>query len=158
MNRAICIGLIAGALATGAAGAGEGWETDMAAAQKAAAARQVPILVDFSGSDWCGWCKKLDREVFSQEAFKAYAKENLVLLLIDFPRQKEQSDVEKKTNQTLAEQYGVQGFPTVLLLDADGKVIAPKTGYRPGGAEAYVKYLQGLLAKVKKPEPAAPAK
>lgn len=120
------------------------WMTDLASAQKAAAERKVPILVDFSGSDWCGWCIKLDKEVFSQDAFKKFAKDNLVLLLLDFPRRKEQSEEVKKANNALAEKYGIEGFPTVLILDAEGKVIG-RTGYQPGGAEKYVAHIQELL-------------
>ena len=122
------------------------WETSFDAAKKLAAEKKLPILADFSGSDWCGWCIKLDEEVFSQPAFGAFAKDSVVLFLADFPRRTPQSDELKKQNQQLAEKYGIEGFPTVLLLDADGKVLA-QTGYEPGGAESYVKHLKGLLKK-----------
>lgn len=122
------------------------WLTSLDAARKEAAEKKLPILVNFSGSDWCGWCIKLDKEVFSQKAFAEYAKSNLVLLLLDFPNSKPQSPEDKKVNQALAEQYGVQGFPTVLLLDATGKQLG-RTGYMPGGAEAYVDHLKDLLKK-----------
>ena len=121
------------------------WVTDFEAAKKEAAERNVPILADFSGSDWCGWCMKLDGEVFSREEFRKYAKDNLVLFLADFPQGKAQSDELKKQNQELAAKYGVRGFPTVLLLNAKGEVLA-RTGYRRGGAEAYVKHLKEALA------------
>jgi protein disulfide-isomerase len=121
-----------------------GWVTDFEAAKKEAAERNVPILADFSGSDWCGWCIKLDGEVFSREEFRKYAKDNLVLFLADFPAAKPQSEELKKQNKELAEKYGVRGFPTVLLLDAKGEVLA-RTGYRRGGAEAYVEYLKEML-------------
>jgi len=122
----------------------EGWLTDFEKAKQGSAARNVPILVDFSGSDWCGWCIKLDREVFSQPEFKAYAKDHLVLFLADFPRTKAQSAAVKAQNEKLSQHYGVQGFPTVLLLNADGSVIE-KTGYQRGGASAYVEHIQSLL-------------
>lgn len=124
--------------------AAQGWLTDFEEAKTQAAARKVPILIDFSGSDWCGWCIKLDQEVFSQPEFKAYAKENLILFLADFPNQKAQSAEVKRQNQNLSAQYGVQGFPTVLLLDSTGKVIG-KTGYKPGGPAKYIKHLKSLL-------------
>ncbi|TAN37285.1 MAG: thioredoxin family protein [Verrucomicrobia bacterium] len=125
--------------------AGEGnWLTDFTKAKAEAATRKVPILADFSGSDWCGWCMKLDREVFTQPEFQAYAKEHLVLFLADFPSHKPQTDAVKKQNQMLAEHYGIQGYPTVLLLDATGKILG-RTGYQPDGAAAYVKHLQSLL-------------
>lgn len=144
--------LVAGMLALFISGSvlagGEGWLTDLAAAQKLAAEKNRPILVDFSGSDWCGWCIKLDKEVFSQEAFKAYADENLVLLLLDFPRRKELPAEQRQQNNMLMKQYGVEGFPTVLLLDKDAKEIA-RTGYQAGGPEAYIKHLKELAGAKK---------
>ena len=124
--------------------AGEDWLTDFDAAKKQAAEKNLPILVDFSGSDWCGWCIKLDDEVFSQSAFKSYASKNLVLFMADFPRKKPQDEAVKKQNKKLAKQYGIKGYPTVLLLDADGKVLA-KTGYKEGGARDYVEHLKTML-------------
>jgi len=126
--------------------AGEGWLTDFEEAKKQAAEKQVPILADFSGSNWCGWCVKLDQEVFSKSAFKKYAKDNLVLLLLDFPRPSKQSPELKKQNRGLIQKYEVRGFPTVLLLDKNGKVIN-RTNYQPGGASKYVKHLKELLKK-----------
>ena len=122
------------------------WLTDVAEAKKQAAERHVPILADFSGSDWCGWCKKLDKEVFSQEAFQNFAQTNLVLLLVDFPRSKPQPPRLIAQNEELQRRFRVEGFPTVLLLDADGKEFA-RTGYKPGGAEAYIEHLKGLQGK-----------
>lgn len=121
------------------------WQTDYAAALKQAAAENKYVLVDFSGSDWCGWCMRLDREVFSQPEFQDYAKENLILVLLDFPRSKPQTDALKEQNNKLAEKYGIQGFPTVLILDPQGKVIE-RTGYQPGGAAAYVEMIKGVIA------------
>jgi len=134
-------------LLTGCLGAwaGEnGWLTDFAEARKVAAEKKLTILVDFSGSDWCGWCIRLDREVFSQKTFKDYAAKNLVLFLADFPNSKEQSEKTVAQNKALARKYGVQGFPTVLLLGADGKVLG-RTGYQEGGASAYVEHLKTFL-------------
>lgn len=120
------------------------WVTDFEAAKKEAAERNVPILADFSGSDWCGWCMKLDGEVFSRSAFKEYAKDNLVLFLADFPAAKPQPEELKKQNQGLAEKYGVRGFPTVFLMDSKGEVLV-RMGYMRGGAEAYVKHIRQAL-------------
>ncbi len=124
------------------------WLTSLDAAKAEAAKRKVPILADFSGSDWCGWCIKLEEEVLSKPAFKTYAAKNLVLLLVDFPRHKSLSEKIKRQNSTLAEKYEVRGFPTVLLLDAEGKELV-RTGYQPGGAERYVDYLQSALERKK---------
>jgi len=120
------------------------WLTDFESARREAAARNVPILADFSGSDWCGWCIRLDKEVFSQPEFKAYAEKNLVLFLADFPSRKPQSDAVKQQNRELAERYGIRGYPTILLLDSAGNVLK-RTGYQSGGAGAYVEHLKSLL-------------
>jgi protein disulfide-isomerase len=119
------------------------WLTDFEAAKKVSAESGKPILINFSGSDWCGWCIKLDNEVFAKPEFASYAKENLVLVHADFPRKKKQPKAEAAQNKALAATYGVQGFPTVLLVDATGKVIGT-TGYRKGGAAAYVEHLKEL--------------
>ena len=79
-----------------------GWMTDFAAAQKLAKETKKPMLVDFTGSDWCPWCIRLDKEVFAQKAFRDYAAGNLILVKIDFPRGIQQSDAIKKHNQELA--------------------------------------------------------
>lgn len=136
----LLVGIGLGAVAFGA----EGWLTDFEAAKKLAAEKNVPILADFSGSDWCGWCIKLDNEVFSKDVFKEYAKDNVILFLADFPSRKPQPEEVKKQNEALKNKYGIRGFPTVLLLDAEGKVLE-RTGYQQGGAEAYVEHIKDLL-------------
>ena len=122
------------------------WMTDFEAAKVKAKAENKPMLLDFTGSDWCGWCIKLDKEVFGEAAFKDYAAAELVLVELDFPEGKGQSAELKAQNEALAKQYGVRGFPTILLLSPDGKLIE-KTGYERGGAEAYVEHIKGILAK-----------
>jgi len=121
------------------------WQTDYDAALRQAAAENKYVLVDFAGSDWCGWCIKLDKEVFSQPEFTAYAKENLIMVLLDFPRSKPQPDEIKAKNNQLAEQYGIQGFPTVLILDPQGKVVK-RTGYQQGGPGLYIEMIKGVIA------------
>ena len=116
------------------------WQTDFKAAQAKAKEEKKYLLVDFTGSDWCGWCIKLHNEVFDKEPFKAEAPKQFVLVELDFPHQKEQSDELKKQNKELSEKYNIEGFPTVLLMDAEGQVIA-RTGYREGGPEEYLKQL-----------------
>jgi len=143
MNRWLAV-VIATAFSMGAM-ASEGWETDFAKAKEKAKAENKHILIDFSGSDWCGWCIKLDKEVFSKDEFKAYAADNLVLMLADFPSDKsKQSDELQKQNDKLAKDFGVRGFPTVFILSPEGKTIA-KTGYQAGGAAAYVEHIQKLI-------------
>lgn len=121
------------------------WIESFADAQTTARETGNPILADFTGSDWCVWCVRLKKEVFSQEAFKEYAKANLVLFKADFPQRTPQAEDLKQQNRELATRYGIQGFPTILLLDAGGKELA-RTGYQAGGAEKYVDHLRELLA------------
>lgn len=122
------------------------WETGMKKALERAKREKKNILVNFTGSDWCGWCVRLEKEVFSTPAFKKYAAEDLILLKIDFPRNKWQTPAEKNANNALAKRYAVRGFPTILLLNDRGDVIA-RTGYRRGGASAYVPHLKQLQQK-----------
>ncbi len=131
------------------AGDSSQWLTDYAQATKEAGEKSLPILVDFSGSDWCSWCIKLDEEVFAKKEFKEFAEKNLVLLMLDFPSNKKQSEELKKQNAQLMVKYKVQGFPTVLLLDKNGKELS-RLGYMQGGAEAYVKHLKKILQNIKK--------
>jgi protein disulfide-isomerase len=121
------------------------WMTDFEAAKAVAEDRGVPILVDFTGSDWCGWCIRLTQEVFSQEAFLAFAGEHLVLLKLDFPRRTQLPQALREQNEALRVRFGVRGFPTIVLLDAEGTEMA-RTGYREGGPEAYIAHLKELLA------------
>lgn len=135
-----CLGLVSGLFA------GEGWMTDFEAAQAKAKAENKPLLIDFTGSDWCGWCIRLDEEVFSQPAFSQYAADELILVEIDFPRRKSQPAELKEQNQALMQKYGIRGYPTILVLSPEGELIE-KTGYRRGGAEAYVAHIKEILAK-----------
>ena len=126
---------------------GEGWSSDFAAARKEAAKSKKDLLIDFTGSDWCSWCIKLNKEVFSQEPFKAGVKDKFVLVELDYPQNKSKLAAETiKQNEELGKKYAVQGYPTILLTDADGKPFAA-TGYQAGGPEAYVKHLDELRAK-----------
>ena len=125
---------------------GAEWLTDFEKAKKEATEKKRPILADFSGSDWCGWCTKLNKQVFSRPAFKEFARDNLILFSADFPSKKEQSAALKQQNKALSTTYAIRGFPTVLLLDATGKELA-RTGYRKGGAKAYVEHIQALMKK-----------
>ena len=130
-----------------AAESGKVWMTDYAAAKAKAVEEQKPLLLEFTGSDWCPPCMRMAEEVFSQPAFAAYAEENLIAVKLDFPRRKEQSEALKSQNQSLAEAYGVRGFPTVILVTPEGEVINKDVGYRRGGAEKYVARLEELLAE-----------
>ena len=125
------------------------WQTDFEAAKAKAKAEKKLLLVDFTGSDWCGWCIKLKDEVFDKETFKTEAPKQFVCVELDFPQEKDLSRELKEQNDKLSRQYNVQGFPTVLVMDPEGEVIA-RTGYRPGGPEAYVKELDDFVKTYEK--------
>ena len=100
--------------------------------------------MDFIGSDWCGWCIAWKKEVFSQAPFKTGVKDKFVLVEVDFPKDKSKLSAETiKQNTELGQEYGIHGYPTVLLCDATGKPYAV-TGYKEGGPTAYLKELDRL--------------
>ncbi len=121
------------------------WHQDYEAAKKLAKAEGKPIFINFTGSDWCGWCIRLEKEVFSKAEFHDYAEDNLVLVEIDFPEKKKQSDAVKAQNKALDKKFKIEGYPTLFLLDSDGKKLSGDIGYREGGPVAYVDHLKGLL-------------
>jgi thioredoxin-related protein len=126
---------------------GEGWTSDFTAAKKQATESKKDLLIDFTGSDWCGWCIKLNEEVFSKDAFKAGVKDTLVLVELDYPKDKSKLTAETiQQNKELAEKYPISGYPSIILTDAEGKPYAA-TGYQEGGPEAYVKHLNELREK-----------
>ena len=124
------------------------WETDFKKASSAAKASGKYILLDFSGSDWCGWCIRLEKEVFSQDAFKDFAEKNLVCVLVDFPRAKEQTEELKHQNLDLELKYDIKGYPTIIILSPDGKPVA-KTGYLQGGPWEYARHLKKIIGDYK---------
>jgi thioredoxin-related protein len=140
----IAAAVVLGSLMVVHAGAANLWKTDFAEASAAAKESNRYLLLDFSGSDWCGWCMKLDKEVFSQSVFREYAAANLVCVLLDFPRGHELKKSLKEQNEAMAKKYGVRGFPTVLILSPSGELVR-STGYQEGGAERYVEHLKGII-------------
>ena len=120
------------------------WEENLETALQKAKAENKAVLVNFTGSDWCQWCIKLSDEVFSKSEFEDYAEDNLILVRLDFPRSIEQSAETKLYNNQLAQRYGVQGFPTVLLFNSQGQMVL-QTGYLPGGPVTYVEHLKNKL-------------
>ena len=102
------------------------------------------MLLDFTGSDWCGWCIRLKKEVFDEKQFQDYAKENLIMVELDFPQAKELPKKVKEQNDKLAQQYQIQGYPTIVLLDSSGKEVG-RTGYQEGGPQKYVEHLKEIL-------------
>ena len=126
----------------------EGWYEDFDQAAAAAKEQKKDLLVDFTGSDWCGWCIKLNEEVFDHDEFREGIAENYVLVALDFPRGAEPKAKvpNPKRNEELKNKYAIRGFPTILLMNADG-VVYGQTGYQPGGPEAYLKHIDELRSK-----------
>ncbi|MCF7919448.1 MAG: thioredoxin family protein [Candidatus Cloacimonetes bacterium] len=123
---------------------GQVWYKNLDTAQKLATKENKRILVNFTGSDWCVWCKRLSNEVFLQPEFIEFADENLILLRLDFPKSTSLPPGEESYNNSLAQKFGVKGFPTIFLLDAKGNTIQ-KLGYEEGGAVSYVAHLRDLI-------------
>jgi protein disulfide-isomerase len=120
------------------------WLTDLPKAEAQAKAENKIVLVDFTGSDWCGWCIKFKKEVLDTVEFQEYAAKNVVLVELDYPHKKVQADDLKKANAALKTQYNVHGFPTLLVLDKDGKEIGRQVGYSKGGPQAFIAKLEGF--------------
>ncbi len=128
-------------LGASAVRASEGWLTRMDEALAAAKQQDRLILVNFTGSDWCPPCMKLKGEVLSAPAFQQHAQESLVLLEVDFPRRRELSPEQRNHNQELAARFGIEAFPTLLLLDSDGKVLDRMVGFPKGGLDGVLKFV-----------------
>jgi protein disulfide-isomerase len=142
-------GIVILASQTGASAA-QGWMTSYSQALAISTKTGKPILTNFTGSDWCGWCIKLKQEVFSTAEFKKWATENVVLLELDYPQRTPQPAAIKKQNQALAKKYAIRGYPTILFLDGTGKVVG-KSGYMRGGPAAWTKHAQGVVDSNKPP-------
>lgn len=119
------------------------WLTDVHAALDKAAAEHKFVLLDFTGSDWCGWCKKLKAEVFDQQEFIDFAKQNLVLVEVDFPHQKQLSAEQQEANNALARKYNIRGYPTIIIIDSMSQQVG-QAGYMPGGPKKFIEHLEQI--------------
>jgi protein disulfide-isomerase len=126
---------------TSAFAAKEGWLDDYEKAKAQARAENKKMLLDFTGSDWCGWCKKLDAEIFSQQEFKEYAAKKLVLVELDFPKGFQLPDATKKQNEALAKKFQIRGYPTIIVTSPSGNKKG-ELGYMEGGPKAFIKALE----------------
>jgi thioredoxin-related protein len=144
--KKIAIGLLACWTMLQAGAAELNWLTDLPKAQAKAKSENKLVMLDFTGSDWCGWCIKLNKEVFSKPEFAEYADKNLVLVEVDFPRAKKQSAELKKANKALQDKYKVEGYPTIIVLNGEGKKVG-ELGYQPGGPKAFIAELDKLKNK-----------
>lgn len=134
----LCLGLIC-------AGAAElPWLTDLAKAQEKAKAEKKLVFMDFTGSDWCPPCKQLHSKVLTSKEFAEFAKANLVLVEVDFPRQKTQSAELKAANRALSKKFEIEGYPTVIVLTPEGKQLMKDVGYSGESASDFVARLQKL--------------
>ena len=124
--------------------AGEGWLTNIEKAQEIAKKEGKMVLVDFTGSDWCPPCMALKKKVLGTKEFTAYAKKNLILVEIDFPRKKKIDDEQKTYNQKQAKKYGLAGVPMVLVFDSSGKQVHKEVGFRGETPKKYIEKLKKL--------------
>ena len=124
-----------------------GWVTDFAAASTQAKAANKPMLLNFTGSDWCPWCIKMDKDVLETAQFKDFAAQNLVLVYVDFPQHTELPAALAAQNNALQQKFSVEGFPSFILLDSKGYKIAQMVGYQPGGPSAFIDQVKQALAK-----------
>ena len=121
------------------------WHTDLVKAIEISTKEKKPLMLFFTGSDWCGWCIRLQKEVFYQAEFIEWANDNVVLVDIDFPKNKSKQSTElQQQNNLLQQQFGIQGYPTIHFVrpdKIDGKTSLTKlgnTGYRAGGPAAWI--------------------
>jgi protein disulfide-isomerase len=122
------------------------WMTDIEKAKAKAKQEKKLILLDFTGSDWCPPCIQLKKNVFSTDEFGKYAKDNLVLMQVDFPRRKAQSEALKKANQKLMSNYGAKAFPTIVLVDSGGKELGRQEGYGGDSPKEFIAKVEGWKA------------
>lgn len=170
--KMIAVGLLAGCLFSVGAQASDEvqldgatlghWTMDYDAAAKLAKEKNVPMMINFTGSDWCGWCKLMDKDVFAKDGWKKYAAENAVLVTIDFPSDK--SVVPEKyvaRNEALKNEFGIRGYPTYIVLDSDGKTRLGQLGAgKDMTPDAFIKqfketiqFSSGALAAISKKDP-----
>jgi thioredoxin-related protein len=129
------------------------WETNVKKALEVSALTKKPLLMFFTGSDWCGWCIRLQKEVLKTPEFAVWAKENVVLVELDYPRRAPQTEEVKQQNNELQQIFGIQGFPTIILANGttkEGKVNFEgigSTGYVAGGPSAWLAVANGFLKK-----------
>ncbi len=152
----VSLSLFAASPATQGAKPGE-WTMDYDAAKVLAKEKNLSILINFTGSDWCGWCKLMDKSVFSKPDWEAFAKENLVLVYIDFPRDKSLVPMNfVARNQKLSDSFGVQGYPTYILLASDSETRLGQLGAsKTATPESFIADIKKLTDPAQKPAAAA---
>ena len=121
------------------------WHTDVKKAIDVSIENGKPLLFFFTGSDWCGWCKRLQKEVFFKPEFKSWANKNVVLVELDFPRRTKLPEATQKQNRELGQMFGVRGYPTIWFvtpeIQENKKINFQKLGsqgYVAGGPKAWI--------------------
>jgi thioredoxin-related protein len=128
----------AAALLLAAAARALEWTEDYSSAVAKAKKEHKLLLLNFTGSDWCPWCKRIDREVFETQKFGEFADKKLVLVTVDFPREKALAKAVVDQNAALQRKFGVEAFPTIIVLNPEEKVVFTQEGYKEGGPEAFL--------------------
>ena len=139
--------LLLGLLLFSTIGFSQDWKLDFNEAKTIASEKDQPIILVFQGSDWCGPCIKLDRNIWCSDEFKNYAKDHFVMLQADFPKRSKNAlpEEQQEKNNKLAEKYNPNGyFPFVVILDQDGKVLG-QTGYKNMSPKEYIAHLNSFL-------------
>lgn len=117
------------------------WQTNYETALQQAKASSKPMLLFFTGSDWCSWCTKLEQEVFNTQEFAQAAGNKFIFVLLDFPQYSAQDPQLKAKNKELQQRFNVRSYPTVVLFNAQQNQKIGTTGYRPGGGKQYADFL-----------------
>ena len=134
------------------------WLTNPVEARNQARKENKAILLDFTGSDWCPPCKRLKAEVFDTPQFDEFARKKLVLLEVDFPRDKSRLDAATHAeNAKLKQRFRVSSYPTVIILDQNSQELGRMSGYGGGSPEAYIQKIEAHLAKAKAAAATPPA-
>lgn len=129
------------------------WTQDLDAARKLALKENKYLLINFTGSDWCGWCRLMDEHVFSQPGWKSFAKKNLALVFIDFPREKALvPEKYRSRNKELKERYGVRGYPTFIICGPDGHLAGELGAIKSGTEYNFITNVTAVFVEDRLPE------
>ncbi|MHC1765737.1 MAG: thioredoxin family protein [Verrucomicrobiia bacterium] len=146
--KKLALGVVAALALIQAAYAAEGnWLTDLDKAQAKAKEEKKLVLMDFTGSDWCPPCKALHSKVLTSKEFVDFANENLILVMVDFPQQKKLPAEQTKANEELAKRFKIEGFPTIVVLDSNGKELSKDVGYSGESPKDFVAKLRKVKAR-----------
>ncbi len=151
----IALLLVVGSMTVQAQEQDQTWHTNLQEAMKVSKKQKKPLMLFFTGSDWCGWCMRLQKEVFKTPEFTKWAKDNVVLVELDFPRRTPQAVDIQQQNAQLQQTFQVMGYPTVWFVNAsekDKQVSFDRlgsTGYVAGGPSAWLDGANKIIASKK---------